>query len=191
MSVSVSGAENKQPHPSVSPGREAACRNSSVLGLIPLPYPPALCRTGTRRGMDREENEEHLHLNGKFFFPSSLPLYLFGNDLVMFGSRHERKSFYLLVASVLNRNLQLNTPYSCLFFVLCCFILNLLDPHTHYMLLVILPLLGVRRCVCMCDMENQSSCPRFTQRSCKTPSHLTFTGLCNLRALENITTLAP
>lgn len=49
MSVSVSGAENEQSHPSSSPGRETACRNSSVLSLIPLPYPPAPCRTGTRR----------------------------------------------------------------------------------------------------------------------------------------------
>lgn len=136
MSVSVSGAENEQPHPSVSSGRKAACRNSSVLGLILLSCPPALCGTGTRsREIDTEGNEAHLHLNRMFFFPAFLPLYLFGNDLVMCRSRHERKSLSLLVASFLNGNLQLNASYSCLFFVLCFFVLNLLDPHTYYVLL--------------------------------------------------------
>lgn len=87
-------------------------------------------------------------------------------------SRHERKSFCLLVASVLNRNL--NSSHSCLLFVLC---------HD-----VILPLLRIRRCVCV---WHHSPCPPFSQRSCKTPSHLTFTGLCNLKALQSITTLPP
>lgn len=39
--------------------------------------------------MDRVENEEHLHLNGKFFLPSFFLLYLFCNGLVMCRSKQE------------------------------------------------------------------------------------------------------
>jgi len=67
MNVSVRRWKNEQPHPSSSPGREAACRNSSVLGLIPLPHRPAPHRSRTKtKRMHWEENEEHLHLNGMF-----------------------------------------------------------------------------------------------------------------------------
>lgn len=90
MSVTVSGAANKPPHPTLSSRRETACQNSSVRRLTAPPrrllYPPALSRTGmNRREADRKENE-HLHLNGMFFF-----VHLFGNDL---------RPFCLLLASV-------------------------------------------------------------------------------------------
>lgn len=96
----------------------------------------------------------------------------------MCGSRHERKSFYLLVALVLSWNLHLNTSSSCLFFVLC---------WSHPLCCCHPSSLGNKE-ACVCE-RHHSSCPPLSQRSCKTPSHLTFTGLCNLKALQN--TLAP
>ena len=66
--------------------------------------------------VDGDGNEEHLHLNGMFFFLSPSSLYLFGNDLVMCWWRHERKSSSLLLASRSFTIIQVSFLCSLLFY---------------------------------------------------------------------------
>lgn len=136
MSAPVSGAANKQAHPTSSSGHKAACRNSSVCCLIqppppstPLLNPPAPSNTGMS-GSGGGWRRKWAFASKWNVFPRSVrAFHLFGNDLVMRRPRHDRKSFYLLVPLILRWNLLVNTSSSCLFFFVLCRKCSFTTPH--------------------------------------------------------------
>lgn len=108
MNVSVCVQYYKQPHPALSSGCETTCRNSSVHCLIPRHAIPACSvQDQGEQSHDREENEEHLHVNWKF----SLALFMLFICLVMLMCSWRQE-----IISVLNLTFHFNTSYPSLFF---------------------------------------------------------------------------
>lgn len=137
LSVPVSGAAHKQAHPTLSSGCETTCRNSSVCCLIhrppsppiPSPNPSAPSNTGMSRSGGGWRRKWAFASKWNVFPRSVCAFHLFGNDLVMCRPRHDRKSFYLLVALILRWNLLVNTSSSCLFFFVLCQKCPFTSPH--------------------------------------------------------------
>lgn len=94
MNVSVSVRCWKQ---TTSSRREQRARGRLSELICPRLNPPPVPGWAGEE-VDGDGNEEHLHLNGMFFFLSPSSLYLSGNDLVMCWWRHERKSSSLLAS---------------------------------------------------------------------------------------------
>lgn len=110
--------------------------------LNPPPVPTCSIAEPGWEGRDigREENEEHLHLNGMFSSLHFSRSHFCVMAWLCVDGDMRGNPLLLLVALILNRNLHLNSSYSCLFFVLCCFYWTLVS-----VIFVIPPLLGERR----------------------------------------------